>query len=174
MREDRLPLPMVAARESATGGALSLSHEQPDGGTFLEERGTRRVIDGRLQFGSVGVLQPGGSEAGAELAFQFPGSEGSRTYMAGGRDRHAGWANRSHPLQTGPGGLHSYSLRFSLHGCVPAHPCGAANNTFASVVQSSWRSAFAHANPTPPRGAPNHVRGPRPPIRRLLRHAAEK
>ena len=110
------------------------------------------MIDSRLQFGSVGVLQPEGGAGGAELAFQFPGSEGSRTYIGGRHGRHDAWANRSHPLRTGAG-PHGYSLRFSLHVCVPGRPCAVANNTFGGVVESSWRSAFASANPTPPRGA---------------------
>ena len=54
-----------------------------------------------------------------EAVYQFPGSEGDRTYVC----CHSGWANRSHPLHTaateGGGGevaalRHTYQLRFTV------------------------------------------------------------
>ena len=141
VREDRLPLPMVAAWDpGGSSPAISLSHEHPDGSTFIGDGGAQRIIDSRLQVGSVGVLQRQQPLA-SELAFMFPGSEGSRTYM-GGRGQHNGWANRSHPLRTGAG-HHSYSLRLSLHS-------SSSSSSFAAVVEASWRSAFAHASPKAP------------------------
>jgi hypothetical protein len=148
VREDRLPLPMVVAYDPHSV-ALCLSHERPNGSTFMGDVGTQRIVDSRMQFGSIGVLQgqtpKTERESTVEIAFQYPGSEGSRTYIGrSGNEQSDGWANRSHPLHV-DAGPHTYVLRFTVHGAE------VKRTTFAQVIQSSWRNAFDHANPQPPR-----------------------
>ncbi|RYD48829.1 MAG: hypothetical protein EOP85_02805, partial [Verrucomicrobiaceae bacterium] len=76
-REDRLPLPMVALRDPSGGQTVSLVHASGDPGTFSGDRGKERVIDERLQFGSIGVRQL----VGTSLVFMFPGSEGEKNHV---------------------------------------------------------------------------------------------
>ena len=64
---------------------MTLAHRKPNGATFTGEDFTKRITDERMQFGSLGALQDKGK---LELAFQFPGSEGDRTYICCG----GGWA----------------------------------------------------------------------------------
>lgn len=148
VREDRLPLPMVVAYDPHSV-SLCLSHERANGSTFMGDVGTQRIVDSRMQFGSIGVLQgrtpKTERQSTVEIAFQYPGSEGSRTYIGRqhrGNEQSDGWANRSHPLHV-DAGPHSYLLRFTVHGAVN-------RTTFAQVIQSTWRNAFGHANPQPP------------------------
>jgi hypothetical protein len=145
VREDRLPLPMVMLREPASGATLTLAHRKPNGSSFAGEDFAKRIVDPRMQFGSVGVLAGAGSTPAGrpELAFQFPGSEGSRTYIC----CHADWANRSHPVLVGF--EHSYELRLS-----PAVAPPDGGGTYSTAVLASWREAFAEANPQPPELTP--------------------
>jgi hypothetical protein len=139
VREDRLPLPMVMVREPGSGATLSLVHRQPNGASFTGENFAKRIVDSRMQFGSVGVLSGAGSSPAGrlEVALQFPGSEGSRTYIC----CHADWANRSHPVQ--PDFEHSYQVRLTLDPGGPSHSYGGA-------VRAAWREAFAEAAPQLP------------------------
>ena len=109
---------------------MTLAHRKPDGATFTGEDFTKRITDERMQFGSLGALQDKGK---LELAFQFPGSEGDRTYICCG----GGWANRSHPLRKGFS--HSYELRFTATSPPSSHN----DSSYAAAVQSAWREAFA-------------------------------
>ena len=140
VREDRLPLPLVMLREPASGATLTLVHRKPNGSSFAGEDFAKRIVDPRMQFGSVGVLAGAGSTPAGrpELTFQFPGSEGSRTYIC----CHADWANRSHPVRVGF--EHSYELRLSPAAAPPD------GGTYSAAVQASWREAFSEANPQPP------------------------
>lgn len=136
VREDRLPLPLALAFfPGGTGGAggevARLVHRQPDGRTIADEDFTARIIDARLQFGSIGFLND--LDAGADegvlprlsVAFQYPGSEGDRTYVWRPTD---GWANRSHPIA---GGVpHEYTLRFEVSQAA----------SYYEAVRSAWRA----------------------------------
>lgn len=132
IREDRLPLPLAMLRDPATGGTVELLHRRPDGATFAGEDFAPRIVNGRMRFGSIGFL----NEGGLEIAFQFPGSEGGRTYIS---PREAGWSLRSHPLQVGF--EQRYELRFTR----------SVAKTYAEAVGASWRRAFEDANPKPPK-----------------------
>lgn len=130
VREDRLPLPLVMVRAAETGSTTALVHTSPNGSSFSGEDFTRRLIDSRMQFGSVGVV----NEGHLELVFQFPGSEGDRTYIC----CQSGWANRSHPLQVGV--PHAYNLTFTH----------TTTTNYSTAVQNTWRSAFDLAKPVAP------------------------
>jgi len=135
VREDRLPLPLVMAW--ATKGSMSaaeLVHVRPDGSTFLGENHRARLIDERMLFGSLGVVREPGL---LSLAFQFPGSEGDRTYIDG---RSAGWAKRAHPLRSGFA-AHTFELRFTVTPHVASYD---------ESLKRTWRRAFAEAAPSPP------------------------
>ena len=135
VREDRLPLPFALAH-FAGAGAARVVHAAPagTGGTLPDEDGTARIVDSRLQFGSVGFLN---APPAFSLAFQFPGSEGNRTYVspAGG-----GWANRSHPLAADVS--HAYELVFRWQA--------SANASYAEAATRAWREEFSAAAPRVP------------------------
>ena len=130
VREDRLPLPMVMLRSQRSGATFSLGHCQPDGSTFLGDAGVSRVVDERLQFGSLGIHS--GEQVSA--VFLYPGTEGEKTYVRGGRgDRQ--WALRSHPVRSGV--KHAYQLAFRLTD-TPG---------YASAVGDAWRYYFTEFSP---------------------------
>ena len=141
IREDRLPLPLAMCRDTVSGASATLAHRvrRGEGATYAGENFRPRLTDARLQFGSVGFLQNGargGARATFATAFQFPGSEGDRSYIGGAK---AGWANRSHPLESAPPQpplAHAYELRFSLR---------ASSASYAAAVQAAWRGAFDDA-----------------------------
>ena len=82
------------------------------------------------------------------LAFQFPGSEGDRTYVSAGSSNADGWANRRHPLT--PGFSHNHTLEFSW---------SAANESYAAAVTRAWRAEFAAFAPRAGPVAPAFVGG---------------
>lgn len=131
IREDRLPLPLAMARDPKGGATLELAHLSPDGAAFTGEDFRPRIIDARMQFGSIGFLNTGR----LAIAFQFPGSEGDRTYIGG---PGKAWAPRSHPIQLGF--EHQYRLRVTV----------GASGKFADAVQATWRRAFEDAAPKAP------------------------
>jgi hypothetical protein len=131
IREDRLPLPLAMVRDPKGGTTLEMAHLEPDGTAFSGEDFRPRIIDGRMQFGSIGFLNSGR----LSIAFQFPGSEGDRTYIGG---PGKAWAPRSHPVQLGF--EHHYRLRVTA----------GSSAKFADAVQATWRRAYDDAAPKPP------------------------
>lgn len=123
-REDRLPLPVVMARHRASGDTVALAHVAADPTTFAGDQGLDRVVDERLQFGSLGVAR----EDDLVLAFMFPGSEGEKNRTKGFSPK--GWALRSHPVKTGV--RHRYQLLLSATN-TPAYP---------DAVEHAWGRAF--------------------------------
>lgn len=115
---------MVAARHLESGRTFALIHQEADPSTFAGDRGLDRVVDERLQFGSIGVCRRGD----LSLMFLFPGSEGekNRTSLASPR----GWALRSHPARSGF--VHRYKL--SLQSCQ--------TSSYPDAVGKAWRHAF--------------------------------
>lgn len=75
-REDRLPLPLVSAREKASGLAIDMVHLNADPETFYGENGVNRIVDERMQFGSLVSQKPIHT-----LFFCLPGIEGENTYV---------------------------------------------------------------------------------------------
>ncbi len=130
-REDRLPLPLVSVRDRRTGVTLLLAHLGGHPATFAGEDGLSRIIDARMQFGSLGLLNTGRPAP----AFMFPGTEGERTYTYGGSVQNNRWAYRSHPVAAGV--LHSYTLLFAL----------SQTPSFPAAVRHGWRTVYAQAAP---------------------------
>lgn len=128
-REDRLPLPVVAARDRERGDTVTLTHVQADPTTFAGDQGPDRVIDERLQFGSLGVIR----HDRLALAFMFPGSEGEKTRAPGAKKK--GWALRSHPVRAGF--LHRYRLMLSA----------TTTAAYRDAVEHAWKQAFARYQP---------------------------
>ncbi len=129
-RGDRLPLPLAMLRNKSNGQTVSLLHvETSEPTTISGDRGVERVVDERMQFGSIGVRQL----EGTSLAFMFPGSEGERNHV----DRRASdqWAQRSHPVK--PGIAHHYKLviRFSQTA------------SYADAVATTWQRGFQDYQP---------------------------
>lgn len=141
VREDRLPLPLVAVvYPTAAVGVALLTHVDPDGSTLPNEDFTARIVDERLQFGSIGVLNDAPGGAALSVAFQYPGSEGDRTYVY---DASAGWANRSHPIVAGFS-QHSYTVRFTWQAAADA------TGSFAANAKRAWRDVFSLFAPRVP------------------------
>ena len=126
-REDRLPLPLIMDRDRRSGMTLSLAHLGGDPTTFVGEDGLNRIIDARMQFGSLGVL----NVARPSPAFQFPGTEGERTYIYGGSRQGNRWAYRSHPVQAGV--PHRYRLLLQI----------GPTRDFPAALRQAWLTVYA-------------------------------
>jgi hypothetical protein len=131
VREDRLPLPITMLRLKQSGDTLSMFHIGGDPTTFTGEDGLNRIIDGRLGFGSMGLVNAGHLAA----AFMFPGTEGERTYTYGGSEHGGRWAYRSHPVSKGFAQRYNLVIRLT-------HTAG-----FAPAVRETWAAAYALQNP---------------------------
>lgn len=128
-REDRLPLPVVAARDRASGDTVALTHVQADPTTFAGDQGPDPVVDERLQFGSLGVVR----RDQLSLAFMFPGSEGEKNRTPGGKKKS--WALRSHPVRAGV--VHRYRLMMSA----------TTTASYPALVEHAWKQAFDRYRP---------------------------
>lgn len=134
-REDRLPLPLAALRNRRTGVTLMLAHLGGVPATAAGDQGPGRVVDARMQFGSLGFF----NNPRPSPAFMFPGTEGERTYLGGASGNSVPspnrWAYRCHPVAVGV--PHSYRLLIALSQ-TPGFP---------AAVRRCWRLAYALAAP---------------------------
>ena len=130
-REDRLPLPMAMIRRRSDGLALSVIHTQPDGATFPAEDAVGTVIDERMQFASLGVVQ----KDGVAVAMAFPGAEKDQSGIGGRRELPP--TERFHPVREGL----SQHLRLTLHLATSAN--------FDDAVRDAWRTAYDSFAPKP-------------------------
>jgi hypothetical protein len=129
-REDRLPLPIVTARETSSGRTVSLIHSEADPTTFADEGKLQLAVDERMQFGSIGVRQL----QGTSVTFMFPGSEGERNHVM--RRSRNSWAHRSHPVKHGIRHRYKLLIGFSI---TPSYP---------NAVETSWKQAFDAYHPS--------------------------
>ena len=125
IREDRLPLPLVMIRQRSTGLTISLTHGHPDGSTFPAENTAETVIDARMRFASLGVVQ----ENGIGLAIAYPGVEEDHSRMAGGKNDFQP-SQRFHPVLQG----------FTQHYHVIVHL--SLQPTFDDALSDAWRSGY--------------------------------
>ncbi|MDQ3812381.1 MAG: hypothetical protein M3347_00350 [Armatimonadota bacterium] len=130
-REDRLGLPLVAARDRKSGISLVLERVGGDPTTFAGENGKARLIDERLQVGALGLLNASHLEA----VFSFPGTEDDRPTF--GPDSPGGprFMPRSHPVKIGV--AHAYTLHFGA----------SKTEGFAALVESVTKAAITRAQP---------------------------
>jgi hypothetical protein len=124
-REDRLPLPVVMLREKMSGISTSIAHSIPDGATFSSENGLERIVDERMQFGSLGIY----ANRTPSLAFVFPGTEGAMTYVHGANSQKRS-SLRSHPVKVGV--RHKYELVISI----------SRTQSYGEAVKDAWRTSF--------------------------------
>ena len=73
-REDRLPLPVVSAMSRNGGMAIDMVHVDAVPESFYGEDGVNRIVDERMQFGSLGFAETGVHS----IVFAFPGIEGEK------------------------------------------------------------------------------------------------
>lgn len=130
-REDRLPLPLIMQRDKRSGVSLVLAHLGGVPTTFAGEDGMARIIDARMQFGALGILH---GDRPAPV-FQFPGTEGERTYTYGASRQGNRWTYRSHPVQAG------FSHRYRLLLQISRAP------DFPAALRHAWRTVYALQNP---------------------------
>jgi hypothetical protein len=133
VREDRTPFPLIMCHDPKSNIWGTLMHTHCDGSTCLEDTGRACVINEKIKYGSIGVINKGQ----VQLAFQYPSSEGSTTYVSG--KSNSAWATRAHPLKKDF--IQHYELDF-VQG---------EQNSFAEALQKSWREAYLHADPKPPK-----------------------
>jgi hypothetical protein len=129
-REDRMPLPLFMLREKDNGATFSVTHQNPDGGTFVGEDYLNRIIDGRMLFASLGMennTQP-------SVGMLFPGTEGERTLILGG-STGTNWALRSHPITAG------FKQTYSLVARLTTEP------DFPTALEHTWTAAYVQFNP---------------------------
>ncbi|MFC1737860.1 hypothetical protein ACFL1G_02285 [Planctomycetota bacterium] len=129
-REDRLPMPLAMLRSKSDGLTVSLIHKESSPTTFYGENGIPRIIDDRIQFGSIGIRQFENSS----LVFMFPGSEGEKSSLSG-RRKEKRWALRSHPVKEGT--CHEYKLVIDF----------AKTSSYPDAIQRTWRTAYALYQP---------------------------
>lgn len=132
-REDRLPLPLVSAREKASGLAFDMVHLNANPETFYGENGLNRIVDERMQFGSLGFSETDTHS----VLFVFPGIEGEKTYVGRipGTERK-GFAYRSHPVEANM--KHAYTLSFGFNRTA----------NFPEQVETVWKQTWDRYNPT--------------------------
>jgi len=126
IREDRMPLPMVTVRDRRNGATLTLAHLDPDGATIPGDDGLNRIIDSRLQFGSLGLI----NTSKPSPVFLFPGTEGERTYTYGASPDRGRWTPRSHPVEIGV--PHTYKLLIRL----------SQTQSYPAAVGEAWRAMY--------------------------------
>jgi hypothetical protein len=134
IREDRMPLPLVTMRNTNSGNTITLIHLAPDGSTSLSDNEPGRVVDGRIQVASLGVL----SRNNPAVAFCYPAAEGERSYLresGRGRDSTKRWVERFHPVQAGV--RHSYRILIDL----------SVEPDFPTAMRHAWRTAFENIHP---------------------------
>ncbi|MGO8747597.1 MAG: NPCBM/NEW2 domain-containing protein [Thermoguttaceae bacterium] len=129
-REDRLPLPIAMMRDRKSGTTIAIAHKNPNAKTFAGEDGLQRIIDERMQFGSLGIYD----RRRPTLAFSFPGTEGQMTYVYGSSVQKR-WALRSHPVKEMV--RHKYELLIRL-----SH-----TQDFGRALADTWRQFYADFNP---------------------------
>jgi len=166
-REDRLTLPLALRYDEGDGSFLSLSHLGATPATIPDDDNDAPLIDGRLAFGSFGLV-----ERGTSLTFWFPGTEGEVLYAPmwcierGNRQadssvnpfaakraspRTEGWIYRGHPVEDRF--THSYTLRIESGRAA----------SFADAASASWRRLWSAYRPSVKRA----------PLRRIERVSIE-
>ena len=134
IREDWLSAPLFAMsfRDGLWAAVLD---ELPRGDTTWEETtapATQPIIDGRIQFGAVGVHEI--PEGGVDLGFWFPGT--TREFSRGLRSPPAPVVRRRyHPAKTGF--LQSYEIGFRF----------GTGDSFLGMERDAWRWAWQTLNP---------------------------
>ena len=134
IREDRLSSPMLVVRRRDTGITIELLRLDGNADTIAKEDGLNRLISPDFKFGSLGVLNTGSL---APL-FQYPGTEGERTYVYGPSKEGGRFARRSHPIT--PGFRQDVSLYLRVYQSV----------TYPDAVKTSQRYAYSLLSPQAP------------------------
>jgi len=133
-REDMLPAPLLAL-SLGRGASVALLDPAPRGDSTVEETklAEATIIDGRFQFGTLGVEQPDG--APLRLTFQYPGSV---RLFNGPPDanRPAQWFRRYHPIEAGY--VQRYEVRFRF----------GEDESFRDLTRDAWRWAWDTLRPT--------------------------
>lgn len=132
-REDRLPLPVVSAMSRNGGMAIDMVHVDAVPESFYGEDGVNRIVDERMQFGSLGFAETGVHS----IVFAFPGIEGEKTYT--GRfpnNARKGFSYRSHPVKETV--KHNYKLSFGFNKV----------DDYPKLVETVWKQAWDRYNPT--------------------------
>jgi hypothetical protein len=134
IREDRTAVPLISIWHQRYGEWLELTRVDGSADTIDHEDGLARLIRPEFKFGSVGILNDGTLSA----VFQYPGTEGERTYVFGGSEKGGRYALRSHPVTVGF--KQQYTLKIRARNC----------KLYADMVADSAESAFKSFAPKTP------------------------
>ena len=116
IREDRAAIPLAAIWHKRYGEWIELTHIDGMADTIPREDGLARLTNAEFKFGSVAQINDGTLSAG----FQYPGTEGERTYVFGGSEKGGRFALRSHPVTVGFTQQYSLSIRTGHSDSYPA------------------------------------------------------
>lgn len=131
-REDRLPLPVIAAMDKTSKIVVDMVHTDAYPESFYGETGVDRIVDARMQFGSLGFAETGEHS----FLFVFPGIEGEKTYTGRFPDgMQKGFSYRSHPVKEGV--KHAYRLSFGFQRVTD----------YPELVETVWKQAWAYYRP---------------------------
>lgn len=133
IREDWLSAPLFAIlfRDGRWAAVLDTS---PRGDTTWEETtapATKPVMDGRIQFGAVGVHAI--RDGGVDLGFWFPGT--TREFTRGGTPPVPLVRRRYHPVRTGFSQSYQVAFRFG------------SDESFLGMERDAWRWAWQTLHP---------------------------
>ena len=133
IREDWLSAPLFAIlfRDGRWEAVLDTS---PRGDTTWEETtapATKPVMDGRIQFGAVGVHAI--RDGGVDLGFWFPGT--TREFTRGGTPPVPLVRRRYHPVRTGFSQSYQVAFRFG------------SDESFLGMERDAWRWAWQTLHP---------------------------
>jgi hypothetical protein len=134
IREDRLSSPMLMLRRRDTGLTVELLRLDGNADSISREDGLNRLISPDFKYGSLGVLNTGSL---APL-FQYPGTEGERTYVYGPSKEGGRFALRSHPIT--PGFRQDVTLSLRVYQSV----------SYSEAVKTSQRYAYRVLSRTAP------------------------
>lgn len=137
IREDRMPAPLFGIQYK-DGTSVSILNPAPKGITTKEDTrdlNVKDLIDGKFQFGSLGVQQTGDN---IEYGYMWPGNEGAYTYKGntypGGQINR--WRRRYHPIQSGF--IQQYKVDFRF---------GKKEDQFSTYYRNAWRWAWKTLDP---------------------------
>lgn len=127
IRITRMAMPYVELYRPESGSYVAVRHLSPKPSTGMKETGAGWIMDGSLQYASMGIRNNGS----VELVYNFPGSEGEKNYI----DESKAWAKRSHPLRTG------FTQEYSF-GVVSGKAKG-----YYEAMRKVWRFCYEQKRP---------------------------
>lgn len=130
-RETRSGLPFVMM-QNPDGTTLSLAHVQAAPSSGVDEAISTWVVDGSIQYGSLGVQK----KPQMSIGYMYPADEGEGNYV-----NNLSWSRRSHPVIVG------FTQTYTLSIDVDKFQTNSGIADFAGAVSQTWRMFYERWNP---------------------------